>query len=82
MSLLANLLLVQMPFHMNSLLLVAWTLSYEVGFYAIIGLFLMATSGSASERSMLNGLHAFSLICLLVLPSCASLLDLSHQLVA
>jgi exopolysaccharide production protein ExoZ len=66
-SLLANLLLIQVPFRKSSLLLIAWTLSYEVAFYAIIAIFLLTTTGPTSERRMLNGLHAFTLTCLFVL---------------
>jgi peptidoglycan/LPS O-acetylase OafA/YrhL len=66
-SLLENLLLIQRAFRKTSLLGVAWTLSYEVAYYAIIAIFLLATKEPAGERRMLNGLHIFSLACLFTL---------------
>jgi len=65
--LLSNLLLMQVPFGVDSIVGVAWTLSYEVVFYAIVAVFMLISYSAARIRGMLDGLHVLTMACLVIL---------------
>ena len=59
-------------FHQSNLVVQAWTLNYEVAFYVVVGVCLLAFARLRSETKLLLGLHAVTvatLIWLLVAPS-------------
>ena len=63
--LLSNLTLAQMAVGHGSINVVAWTLSYEIGFYLIVAAFLLLAMRWGRERLLLNGLHLLTLGALL-----------------
>lgn len=62
----ANIALLQAPLHQSYLLIVSWTLCYEVFFYLIIGVGVLCAKGRG-EAVLLTLLHALTAVCLAVL---------------
>ncbi len=62
----ANAALLQAPLHQSYLLVVSWTLCYEVFFYLIIGVGVLCAKGRG-ETFLLNLLHALTAASLLLL---------------
>lgn len=56
---LANLLIVQSEFHQPEMLFIAWSLCYEIVFYAIIGIFLALARMLAHRWTLLAGVPVF-----------------------
>lgn len=60
-----NITLLQVALHQPSLLAVAWTLCYEVAFYAIIALVLVTFQSRLNSVRLLQSLHIITIGCLL-----------------
>jgi len=70
----ANITLMQPLFHQSYLSIVCWTLSYEVAFYAILGICLiLARRNIAKQRLVLDAAHVITIVCLLLLVCAPSL---------
>lgn len=59
--------LTQVPLHQQPILIVFWTLCYEVAFYSILALLLAIGRRQMSEQFMLNCLHVLTALSLLYL---------------
>jgi len=62
-----NITLLQISLRQPSLLAVSWTLCYEVAFYLIVGLVLIAPRPRLNVALLLQTLHVITIACLLLL---------------
>lgn len=63
----ANLILMQIPLGQDYILDPCWTLCYEVGFYALVGVSLAVAKKRGREDLLFDGLHALTIVSMLVL---------------
>lgn len=64
---LSNFSLTNRPLHEYAIIPVSWTLNYEVAFYGIMGLTLMALFKQRNKNTLLNYLHLLTIITLFML---------------